>query len=282
MEKTGIPLIGLGTFKLCTKTDKDLVYNVLDSAIDAGYRLIDTASCYRNEKDIGDALQKLYAKFKISREDIFITSKVSPKDMGYEAAMTSCLQSISHLQCDYLDCLLIHWPGKSKLKPEDAQHASFRKETWTAFEFLKEQGIVRMIGVSNFTITHLKELLDFAKIKPCLNQVEFHVQLNQMDLLGYCVENDIFLQSYSSLGTGALLDNPTVVEVADKYNKTPAQILLKWVLQQGVGVIPKSTNREHIISNYNINDFIMDKGDMCLLSQLNVGKHYCWDPNQIV
>ena len=282
IEHHQIPLIGLGTFKLRTNENKETVYNVLDVAISCGYRLFDTASCYRNEKDIGDALQKLYIKHNISRGDIYITSKLAPKDMTYEKTLQSCTQSIADLQCTYLDYYLIHWPGRAKLKPEDDQHISARKEVWCAMQELKSKGLVRNIGVSNFTIKHLDELLSYGGVKPMLNQVEFHVHLAQKELLQYCQLNGILLQSYSSLGTGLLLNDPVVTEIAEKNNRTPAQILLKWVLQQGVSVIPKSTNGEHIASNFSLNDFCIEDDDMDRLFQLNIDKHYCWDPAKIV
>ena len=147
---------------------------------------------------------------------------------------------------------------------------------------LKSKGLVRNIGVSNFTIKHLDELLSYGGVKPMLNQVEFHVHLAQKELLQYCQLNGILLQSYSSLGTGLLLNDPVVTEIAEKNNRTPAQILLKWVLQQGVSVIPKSTNGEHIASNFSLNDFCIEDDDMDRLFQLNIDKHYCWDPAKIV
>jgi len=275
------PLVGLGTFKLRNNNEEELVYHVLHTALAVGYRLIDTAACYRNEKDIGEALNKLYNILNISRSDVFITSKVAPKDLNYEATIASCMKSISDLQCTYLDCCLIHWPGKAKLKPDNSQHPGFRKEAWRALEDLKNQGLIRNIGVSNFTVRHLDELLKYAKVKPVVNQVEFHVHLQQKELLQFCIDNGIFLQSYSTLGTGLLITDETVIEVSKRYERSPAQILLKWALQQGVGVIPKSTNDEHIKKNFQLDDFNIDDDDMITLSRLNIDKHYCWDPSLI-
>jgi len=280
-SETSLPYVGLGTFKLRDNNEKDLVYNILKTALTVGYRLIDTAACYRNEKDIGDALEKLYVILNLSRSDIFITSKVAPKDLTYDATIASCMQSISDLQCTYLDCCLIHWPGKAKLKPHDSRHPDFRKEAWAALEDLKEQGLIRHIGVSNFTVRHLEQLLEYARVKPVVNQVEFHVHLHQKKLLQFCTENEIFLQSYSTLGTGILINDEIVVDVSKKYERTPAQVLLKWALQQGVGVIPKSTNDVHITMNFQLDDFVIDDSDMARLSALNLDKHYCWDPSLI-
>lgn len=280
-NKIGIPLIGLGTFKLRANVDKDLVYNVLDTALSVGYRHIDTASCYRNEEDIGDALQKLYEKHGLTRSDLFITSKVPPKDMSFGQAKETCLKTLKDLQCDYVDAYLIHWPGKAKLKPDDKGHADARKETWRVLEELKADGCIRHIGVSNFTRRHLEELLTYANVKPVINQVEFHAHLSQKELLEYCCANEIFLQSYSTLGTGLLLGDEKIGELASKYERNVAQILLKWAVQQGVGVIPKSLNSEHIKSNFMLDDFMISEEDMEVISELSVEKHYCWDPTLI-
>jgi len=276
-----LPMVGLGTFKLrANNGNQDVVYSVLNTAFRAGYRLIDTAACYRNEKDIGDALGKLYLQHGISRSDVFITSKVPPKDLSYDGAIACCMQSISDLQCTYLDCCLLHWPGRAKLKPGDPEHAGFRKEAWRALEELKLKGLVRNIGVSNYTIGHLKELLEYANVKPFVNQVEFHVHLHQKELLRFCNDNDIRLQSYSTLGTGMLVDDEIVVGLSNKYEVTPAQMLLRWAVQQGVWVIPKSTNDEHIVKNFQL-DFEIEDVDMDRLSEMNLDKHYCWDPSLI-
>ena len=275
---TVLPMVGLGTLRLNNNDeDEDLIYNVLKTALNVGYRLIDTTASYPNEKDIGNALHRLYSK----RSDLFITSKVAPKDLSYESTMASCIESISNLKCSYLDCCLILWPGKAKLNAEDPQHSHFRRQAWTALEDLKSRGLVRCIGVSNFTKRHLEELLEYARIKPVVNQVEFHVHLHQKELLQFCADEGIFLQSYSTLGTGKLLADQTVVEISEKYEKSPAQILLRWALQQGVGVLPKSTNDKHIEENFLLEDFAIEDSDMTRLSELNRDKHYCWDPSLI-
>ncbi|XP_066912268.1 glyoxal reductase-like isoform X2 [Clytia hemisphaerica] len=277
-----IPLVGLGTFQLRNNLAPDTVLKTLDVALQTGYRLIDTASCYRNEKDIGEALTScLYEKHSLSRKDLFITSKLAPKEMGYNSTIATCKKTLNELQTDYLDLYLIHWPGKNKLKSDDEMHKEYRKETWRAFQDLKEQGFVKSIGVSNFTMDHLTELMEFSNTKPVVNQVEFHPVLYQKELLNFCQQNNIFLQAYSSLGTGQLLNNEIVSEVADMKNCTNAQILLKWATQQSVGVLPKSTKAEHIRSNFYLSSIHLDPQDMEKLSALHCGTHYCWDPNKI-
>ncbi|XP_047136677.1 uncharacterized oxidoreductase YtbE isoform X1 [Hydra vulgaris] len=276
-----IPMIGLGTFKLKNSVNSEEVYRVLDVAIESGYRLIDTASCYRNEEDIGFALEKLYVKHNIKRQDLFITSKLAPKDMGYDSAISTVAETLSKLKTTYLDLYLIHWPAKSNLSPVSTEHSGFRKETWNAFQYLFKQGSLKSIGVSNFTKKHLEELFLYADIPPSVNQVEFHPYLYQKELLEFCHKNNIFLQAYSSLGTGQLVKETLIQQLAQKYRTSAAQVLLKWALQQNVGVIPMSTSTDHIRSNILLNHFTINDDDMKLICQLDLQKHYCWDPTNV-
>lgn len=298
VQQTGadwLPRVGLGTFQLRNTADSpNVVHRTLDAALAVGYRLIDTASCYRNEKDIGEALAVLLTKHNLQRSDMVITSKVAPKDQGYEQAIRSCRQSIADLGCDHLDLLLIHWPGKSKLKPEDAQQREWRKNTWHAFEWLNGEGLAKHIGVSNFCVQHLQQLKEDAVVVPAVNQVEFHPHLTQSKLLAYCLHNNIFLQAYSSLGQGGLLANDRLNELAKEIGKSPSQLLLQWALQQGVGILPKSTNPEHLRENFmgykdkcdsskeSSDIWSLTDSHMDSLMNLNLDKHYCWDPNTIV
>ncbi|XP_033103797.1 glyoxal reductase-like [Anneissia japonica] len=271
-------LFGLGTHQL---TGGDLVHRVLEAALAANYRLIDTASVYRNETDIGTSLQKLYPQLNLNRSDIFITTKLGPKDQGYDKAYRACLKSIEKLQCEYLDLYLIHWPGRQKLKHDDEQNRSYRKESWRAMERLYKEGKVKSIGVSNYTIRHLEELLSHAEIPPSVLQVEFHPYYRQQELLDWCKEHNIRMQAYTSLGKGKLLLDPVVIQIAKKHGKKPSQVLLKWAVQQGIGVIPKSTNPEHIQDNSAIFDFELCSQDMDMLNGLHSNTKYCWDPSDI-
>lgn len=292
MITAAIPAIGISTFKLFDDSyqpvDKgenfyqELIYNVLDAALSVGYRLIDVAMYY--QEDIGNALTRLYGKHNLSRSDLFIQSKISARDMGYEAAIASCLKTIAQLKCSYIDLLVIIWPGKSKLKPCDSLHQEYRLNTWRALEDLKSKGLVRHIGVANFTLHHLVELLEYAKIKPSVNQIEFHLHHHQCELVNFCREKGIYLQSYTAIGaagTGALLNDETVLAMAEKYNRNSAAILLKWVLQNGVGILPKSANCDHIRSNFKVTSFEITKEDMEILTQVNKNKLYYWNPSQI-
>ncbi|XP_038045188.1 glyoxal reductase-like isoform X2 [Patiria miniata] len=275
-----MPLIGLGSDKLL---GHDVVYNALDAAFKSGYRLIDTAACYRNEKDIGDCLLELLPKHGLSREDIFLESKLDPKDHGLEEAYTACLESLAKLQTDYLDLYLIHWPAKAKIKSDDPRHAGYRKESWMALEKLYKEGKVKHIGVSNYTLKHLEEMASYASIQPAVLQVEYHPLLVQRDLLQWCKANNVLLQTYRSLGKGKLLSEPVVVAIAERIGKMPAQVLLQWAIQQDLGVIPRSGSPTHIEQNIASLDLEpLAEADLDALTNLHRGERLCRDPTDIV
>lgn len=213
----------------------DLVHRTIETAFQCGYRLIDTAAVYRNEANIGEALKKLLPKYSLSRSDIFITSKLSPRDHGFENMEKAFMKSLKALDCEYLDLYLIHWPGVQKLKSDDPRNAELRQESWKALEKLYSTGLVKSIGVSNYTVDHLEELLQFSTVMPAVLQVEFHPRLYQKDLLEYCKSKGIQLQAYTSLGQGKLLEETTVRALAAQHSKSTAQVLLKWALQHDVG-----------------------------------------------
>ena len=278
-----MPIIGLGTFKT---RGKDLVYSVLDAALKAGYRSIDTAGCYRNEEQIGECLEELLPKYGLNRSDIFITSKLAPKDHGQGKCREACLKSISDLKTDYLDLYLIHWPGVQGKKPEDITNKDIRLKSWQDMEQLHKEGKVKSIGVSNYGQTHLEELLSKCSIRPEVLQIEHHPHLVQQTLVDFCFKNKIQFQAYSSLGTMSedkkLLTDPAIVQLAESYCKSPAQILLRWAVQQGIGVIPKSTNPEHIKNNIDIFSFSLKDCDMSAIGNLDTQHHYCWNPSSVL
>ena len=277
-----MPMIGLGTFKI---RGKDVVHSALDAALGAGYRAIDTASVYRNEREIGESLKELLPKYGLKREDIFITSKLGPKDHGRGKCRVGCLKSIAELDCGYLDLFLIHWPGVQGKKPEDNSNKQERLESWRDMEELFNEGKIRAIGVSNFEQRHLEDLLRDCSVKAAVLQIEHHPHLVQHSLVKYCKENDIHFQAYSSLGTTSddnrLLTDPVVLELAETHQKRAAQILLRWAVQQGIGVIPKSTNPEHIRNNIDIFSFCLSDSEVSKLSSLDSQHHYCWNPSSV-
>lgn len=264
-----IPMVGLGTYQMRGEECREAVR----AALDLGYLHIDTAHIYRNEDVIGDVLKSY------NRSTLFITSKIPPTHQGFEKALEAASHSISQLGVSYLDLLLIHWPGCSGLAPSDPLNAVRRLETWRALEQLKRQGKVRNIGVSNFLVKHLEPLLKRCTVRPAVNQFEFHPLCQNQDLVQFCKVNGILIEAYSSLARGDrdLFGNPLVQEIAAKHRKTIGQVLLRWGLQQGVVVLPKSIHRERIQSNSELN-FILSPEDMIKLSGLDAQKHTCWDP----
>ncbi|XP_053305014.1 glyoxal reductase-like [Spea bombifrons] len=272
-----MPLLGLGTFHLRGLQD---VTQSVDAALACGYRLFDTASVYRNEEELGHALHQLLPLHGLTRSDIFITSKLSPADLG-KGAREACLRSLERLGCEYLDLYLIHWPGRQGWKSDDARNAKARQEAWKSMEDLYEARYIRAVGVSNYTETHLAELLTTCRVWPAVLQVEFHPWLPQKSLLNWCRENGVSLQAYSSLGCGDLLNKEEVKKVAKAHRKTTSQVLLRWALKQGVGVIPKSADPSRIKSNFDVWDFDLSEEDMQELSGDGKEHRYCWNPKGV-
>lgn len=259
-NKIRMPWLGYGTYKA---SGKELIEGV-QFALSIGYRLIDTAEMYDNEEEIGKAIKES----GIPRNEIFITSKVWNTNQGYENTLKSFNNSLKRLNVDYLDLYLIHWPVSGKYI-----------ETWKALEKLYRDGKVRAIGVSNFLIHHLQNIMDKCEIVPMVNQIEFHPHLVQKDLLNFCKINKIQLEAWSPLMRGRINEIPEIVEIAKKYNKTPAQIVLRWDLQHEVVTIPKSVHKERIKENANIFDFELSEIDMKIIDGLDQNIRYGADPD---
>lgn len=276
---TGVqmPLLGLGTYKL---RGSDEVYQAVDAALAAGYRAFDSAAVYRNEADLGRALRELLPKHGLSREDVFITSKLGPKDQG-ERSVDGALHSLSQLDLGYIDLYLIHWPGTQGLLVADKRNPGNRAQSWATLEELHHQGKLKAIGVSNYTPAHMRELMQSCRVPPAVLQVEFHPRLCQSELRRVCKEYGVCFQAYSSLGQGELLTDAAVKEVAQSCKRTPAQVLLRWAVQQGVPVLPKSSNPDRIQDNARLFDFSLSDADMDRLSSLDCDHKYCWDPSEV-
>uniref|UniRef100_A0A1A7WYQ9 NADP-dependent oxidoreductase domain-containing protein n=1 Tax=Iconisemion striatum TaxID=60296 RepID=A0A1A7WYQ9_9TELE len=272
-----MPILGLGTYKLC---GPDEVHRSVDAALAAGYRAFDSAFVYRNEADLGRALKELLPKYGLTREDVFITSKLGPKDQG-EKAMDGALHSLSQLDLGYIDLYLIHWPGTQGLPVADPHNPGNRAQSWATLEELHGQGKLRAIGVSNYTAAHLRELMQSCRVPPAVLQVEFHPQLIQTDLRSLCQEHGVCFQAYSSLGKGELISEPVIQEVAKSVERSPAQVLLRWAVQQGVPVLPKSSDPIRIRQNAEIFDFSLSQAEMDRLTALDRGHRYCWDPSEV-
>lgn len=250
-----MPLLGLGVFKV--EEGAELVQAV-KSAIKHGYRSIDTAAIYDNEKSVGQGIREAILENSIQREDLFVTSKVWNADLGYEATLAAYETSLNKLGLDYLDLYLIHWPVEGKYN-----------EAWRALETLYKAGRVKAIGVSNFHIHHLQDLMKDSEIKPAVDQVEFHPRLTQQPLRDFCREQGIQFEAWSPLMQGQLFDNPALQAIAAKYGKSVAQVILRWDLQHGVITIPKSTKEQRIIENADLFDFELSNEDMNRIDQLN-------------
>lgn len=256
-----MPWLGLGVFKI---SDGDDVVNAVKTALDLGYRSIDTASIYGNERGVGRALKES----NIPREELFVTTKVWNSDQGYDNTLRAFDESLKKLDMDYVDLYLIHWPGKD-----------LYIKTWKALERIYQYGKAKAIGVSNFHIHHLHNLMNHCEINPMLNQVEFHPFLFQPELIRFCMDNNIQLEAWSPLTRGAFLDHPVITGIAKKNGKTPAQILLRWDIQHCVVTIPKSSRREGIAENGRIFDFQLSEEDMDALDGLDEGKRLGPDPD---
>ncbi|CAC5397406.1 Uncharacterized oxidoreductase MSMEG_2408/MSMEI_2347,Aldo-keto reductase family 1 member A1 [Mytilus coruscus] len=277
-----IPLIGLGTYKI---KGRDLIQRCLQVALVSGYRSFDTASVYKNESDIGEAMNELLPELGLQRKDVFITSKLGPANQGKDKCRKACLESIQRLQCDYLDLYLIHWPGTKGKKPEEPVNKELRLQSWQDMIQLHKEGKVKAIGVSNFLQHHIDDIISETNFVPAVLQIEHHPHLVQDNLISYCQQKGIHFQAYSSLGTSVvenkLLSDETVEDIAKIHSKTTAQILLKWAVQQSIGVIPKSTNPEHIRENMDIFDFSLSQQEIDILNKLDKQIHYCWNPKSV-
>jgi len=262
---TKMPWLGLGVFKV--EEGPELV-NAVKTAITHGYRSVDTAAIYGNEVGVGQGVREAIEETSVARKDLFITSKVWNSELGYESTIAAYEESLVKLGLDYLDLYLIHWPVAGKYK-----------EAWRALETLYKEGRVKAIGVSNFQIHHLEDLLKDAEIKPMINQVEFHPRLTQKELVAFCRKQAIQLEAWSPLMAGQLLDNIELQEIADNYGKSVAQVILRWDLQNGVITIPKSTKEHRIAENATVFDFELTADDMKRIDSLNQNHRVGPDPD---
>ena len=257
-----MPMLGFGTFKV---PDGETVIRSVHTALDLGYRHIDTAAIYQNERGVGEGIRQS----GIDRKHIFVTSKVWNSDQGYDSTFRAFDASMQRLGFDYLDLYLIHWP-----KP-------LNRETWRAMEKLYREKRIRAIGVSNFHIHHLEDLFTSCEIIPAVNQVEFHPCLVQQPLLKFCKKHQIQYEAWSPLMQGRIFDIPLLNELSVKYNRSVSQIVLRWNIQMGVVTIPKSTHSERIKENMNIFDFEISDEDMCAIATLDHGQRVGSDPDHI-
>lgn len=257
---TDIPHVGLGLWKVTNPSEFQQIFT---AAIESGYRHFDTAQVYGNEAMLGEA----WTKANVPREELYITTKINIANFGYDRAINSFETSLKNLQTSYVDLLLLHFPV-----------SLLRNKTWEALVDIQKSGNAKQIGVSNYTIRHLEEMKTKGLPAPYANQVELHVFLQQPELVDYCRENDILIEAYSPLAHGKNMDDPTVSEIAAKHNVNYALVMLRWCVEQGFIILPKSAHAERVKQNMQVLDFELDEADMERLKALDKNLRTCWNP----
>ncbi len=256
-----IPVLGLGVFQM---SDEE-AYRAVSAALNIGYRHIDTAAYYRNEEGVGRAIRES----GLPREEVFVTTKLWHTDNGFREALAACDRSLEALGLDHVDLYLVHWPRGN------------RQDAWRAMERILDEGKARAVGVSNFLPRHLDELIARSPVVPAVDQVEFSPFLYQKELLSYCRARGIVMEAYSPLTRGRRLDDPRLVAMARKYERTPAQMMIRWVLQKGMVAIPKSSHPERMRENAAVFDFEISAEDEAEMDSFDEGYHTTWDPADI-
>ena len=262
-NNTAIPQLGFGTWLIKDETE---CKNAVRAALDTGYRHFDTAQIYENEQFVGQAL----AESSVPRRELFITTKIWNGNMFWDDIEPSFEESLKKLQTDYVDLLLLHFPV-----------TELRRPAWHRMQDIYRSGKAKAIGVSNYTIPHLEELLRECEVKPAVNQVELHVFLQQPELVRYCQDNDIAIEAYSPLAHGYDMLDKTIAKIAEKHGKSVAQIMIRWCLEKGFVTIPKSTHPERIKENLDTLNFKLDEVDITQIAALDRGLRTCWDPTHI-
>lgn len=266
-----IPCIGYGTYK----TSEEEVYDAVIAAIKAGYRHIDTAAFYKNEAGVGRAVREC----GVPREEIFVTSKVWNTDRGYENTKRAFAESMERLGLEYMDLYLIHWPANKKQFGDEAK--KINAETWRALEELYAEGKIKAIGLSNFLPHHIEELMEGAKVKPMVDQIEFHPGWAQLEVSEYCLKNDIVVEAWSPLGRKDALDNEVLREIGAKYRKSAAQICVRWVMQHGILPLPKTVNPGRMAENADVFDFELTAEEMRTIDELENLGGQCALPDEV-
>ena len=266
-----IPSVGFGTWKT---PDGEVAIASVKKAVECGYTHIDTAACYKNEKSVGVAIKEC----GVPREQLFVTSKLWNTERGYEKTKAAFAKTLDDLGLDYLDLYLIHWPANS-LQFEN--WAEINADTWRAFEELYLEGKIKAIGLSNFMVKHMEALMKTAKIKPMVNQIEYHPGLMQEDVVEYCNKNGICVEAWSPIGSGRLLENELLLQIAEKYGRSVAQICIRWCMQNDVLPLPKSVTPSRIEENLKIWDFEISDDDMAMINKMGPCGCSGHDPDKV-
>ena len=255
-----LPLLGLGVYQ---SPPGEETRRAVEAALAVGYRHVDTARAYGNERDVAEGI----VASGVPRDEVFVTTKLWNSDQGYDETLRACDASLARLGTERVDLYLVHWPVQK-----------LRNDTWRAMEKLKRDGKARAIGVSNYTVRHLEELLARAKEPPSVNQVELHPFLQQHALIEFCRENCIVVEAYAPLVKAQRMDHPVLRRLARKHQATPAQVLVRWALQLGYVALPKSVQRERIRENADVYRFELDGEDLAAMERLDEGYRTSWDP----
>lgn len=266
-----IPQVGFGTWQT---PNGETAMQAVKAALQCGYRHIDTAAIYGNEKSVGEGIRKS----GVCREDLFVTSKVWNTERGYEKTLAAFDKTLADLGLEYLDLYLIHWPANEK---QFENWQEINKDTWRAMETLYLEGKIKSIGVSNFLVHHLEPLLAVAKIEPMINQIEFHPGQMQLNTVEFCKRNQILVEAWSPLGTGRMLSNSTLMAIAEKYQKSVAQLCIRWCLQNEVLPLPKSVTPSRIEENTEVFDFVLSVEDMKIINDMKYCGGSGLNPNEV-
>lgn len=262
-----IPQIGLGLWQ--NKNEREC-HDAVISAIASGYRHFDTAQIYENEEYVGSALSNAFSTDEVSREDVFITTKLWNDNQFFDDVLPSFNESLKQLKTDYVDLFLVHFPVTETRRP-----------AWLKMEEIYKSGRAKSIGVSNYTVKHLEELISECDVMPAVNQVEIHVYLQQKELRDFCDEHGIIVEAYSPLAHGNGLDNTVLHSIADKHSRSTAQVMIKWCAQNNMVVLPKSVSAKRIESNIAVFDFELDESDLEAIEGLEKNYRTCWDPTNV-
>lgn len=263
-----IPKVGLGTWLI----DNDKVEEVVECALEAGYRHIDTAQAYGNEEGVGKAIRKS----NIARQDLFITSKIAAEAKTYQEAYDSINETLNKMGLDYLDLMIIHSPQPWQEFRDDNRYFKENKEVWKALETAYQEGKVKAIGVSNFLKDDLENILTSCQIKPMVNQILTHISNTKTELIKFCKENDILVEAYSPIAHGAILKNENIIAMANKYNVSVARLCIRYTIQLGLVALPKASSKEHLIDNLKV-DFEISEEDMEVLKAIKTIEDYGQD-----
>lgn len=263
-----IPKVGLGTWLI----DNDKVEEVVECALEAGYRHIDTAQAYGNEEGVGKAIRKS----NIARQDLFITSKIAAEAKTYQEAYDSINETLNKMGLDYLDLMIIHSPQPWQEFRDDNRYFKENKEVWKALETAYQEGKVKAIGVSNFLKDDLENILTSCQIKPMVNQILTHISNTKTELIKFCKENDILVEAYSPIAHGAILKNENIIAMANKYNVSVARLCIRYIMQLGLVALPKASSKEHLIDNLKV-DFEISEEDMEVLKAIKTIEDYGQD-----